>query len=108
MDNPLSKLSLDYWYQVIMVVCALVFLLCGSGLLKAFPVLPTALMSAGGFFIGMGEWINHPLQTGLLRATVYNMGGVITSHPRNNSFLGVVFVLAGLGLVAVGAYKALT
>jgi hypothetical protein len=37
MDNPLSKLSLDYWYHVLMVVCVVVFLACGSGVLKAFP-----------------------------------------------------------------------
>ena len=40
MENPLSKLALDYWYQVLMVVCVLVFLLTGAGILKEVPVAP--------------------------------------------------------------------
>ena len=102
--NPLSKLALDYWYQVLMVVCVVVFLLAGAGLLKAFPVAPTAAISAGGFFIGLGEWINHPLQTAIMRATAYQPGGVLTGHPRSNSIIGVAFVLLGVALVAVGSY----
>jgi hypothetical protein len=107
-QNPLSNLALDYWYQVLMVVCVVVFLLAGAGLLKAFPVAPTAAISAGGFFVGLGEWINHPLQTTIMRATVYEPGGVITGHPRSNSIIGVAFVLLGVALVAGGAYFIMT
>jgi len=102
--NPLSKLALDYWYQVLMVVCVVIFLLAGAGILKAFPVPPTAAISAGGFFIGLGEWINHPLQTAIMRATAYQPGGVITGHPRSNKFIGVAFVALGVALVAWGGY----
>ena len=102
--NPLSKLALDYWYQVLMVVCVVVFLLAGAGILKAFPVPPTAAISAGGFFIGLGEWINHPLQTAIMRATVFQPGGVLTGHPRNNKVIGVAFVALGVALVAYGVY----
>ena len=106
MENPLSKLSLDYWYQVLMVVCALVFLLAGAGLLPAYPVRPTAPMSAGGSFIGLGEWINHPLQVRLMHQTVLFPAGVVKGHPRSNNALGVLFVLGGVVLVGFGAYWA--
>jgi hypothetical protein len=102
--NPLSKLTLDYWYKVIMVVCVVVFLLAGVGILKAFPVPPTAAISAGGFFVGLGEWINHPLQTTIMHATAYQPGGVLTGHPRSNKTIGVAFVALGVALVAWGAY----
>lgn len=105
MENPLSKLALDYWYQVLMVVCIVVFLLAGSGVLKAFPVAPTAAISIGGFFTGLGEWINHPLQTGFLPPSIYNPGGIVTSHPRNNSPLGVAFDALGIAIICVGIYK---
>jgi hypothetical protein len=108
MDNPLSKLALDYWYQVMMVVCVVVFLLCGAGILKAFPTVPTAAISAGGFFVGLGEWINHPLQTAIMRQTAYQPGGVIKGHPRNNKPLGILFVVLGLALVVFGIYRAFT
>ena len=88
-----------------MVVCAITFLLCGSGVLKAFPVVPTAALSAGGFFVGLGEWINHPLQTAIIQPTINRVGGVITGHPRNNKPLGVAFVLLGLALIAFGLYR---
>jgi len=105
MDNPLSKLALDYWYQVLMVVSIAVFLLTGAGLLHAFPTVPTAIISLGGFFVGLGEWINHPLQTALTPPSAYYPQGVLTGHPRNSSLLGIAFVVLGLVLVGVGIYK---
>lgn len=102
--NPLAKLALDHWYQVLMVVCVVVFLLSGAGILKAFPVPPTAAISAGGFFIGLGEWINHPLQTVIMRATAYQPGSVLAGHPRSNKIIGVAFVALGIALVVYGVY----
>lgn len=99
--NPLSKLALEYWYQVIMVVSVAVFLLNGTGLLKQYPSTPTALISLGSFFIGLGEWVNHPLQTTLAH------GGIITGHPRSMSSLGVLFLITGLCLVTYGIYRLL-
>ena len=103
--NPLSKLALDYWYQVFMAVCVVIFLLVGAGTLKEFPVAATAAISAGGFFIGLGEWINHPLQTTIVHATAYQHGGVMTEYPRSNSIIGVAFVVVGVGLVGYGLYR---
>jgi hypothetical protein len=102
MDNPLSKLALDYWYQVLMVVGIVVFLLCGAGLLKAFPILPTAMLSLGCFFIGLGEWINHPQRTAI--RTVFP-AGIITGHPRSANALGIGFDLLGAGLIGFGLYR---
>lgn len=107
MDNPLSKLALDHWYQVLMVVGIVVFILAGMGVLKAFPVAPTALISLGGFLVGVGEWINHPLQTALMPATARFPGGVITGHPRSPKVIGVAFDILGLALIGIGFYKLL-
>jgi hypothetical protein len=46
--NPLSKLALDYWYKVVMVVGDAVVLRSGGGVFSAFPVGATAAISAGG------------------------------------------------------------
>ena len=107
MENPLSKLALDYWYQVLVVVSTVVFLSSGAGVLKAFPTLPTALISLGGFWIGLGEWVNHPLQTGFLPPNAYIPAGVLTSHPRRHTALGNLFLSLGLSLVGFGIYKLL-
>jgi len=104
-ENPLSKLALDYWYQVLIVVSIVVFLSSGAGALKAFPTAPTALISLGGFWIGLGEWVNHPLQTGFLPPNAYRPGGIVTSHPRRPRAAGNSFLLLGFILVASGIYK---
>lgn len=105
MDNPLSKLALDYWYKVVLVVCIAIFLLTGAGLLHTFPTVPTAIISLGGFFVGLGEWINHPLQTALVPPSAYHPPGVLKGHPRKPTLLGVAFLVFGLVLVGVGVYK---
>jgi hypothetical protein len=105
MENPVSKLALDHWYKVLMAGGLFVFLLAGAGMLKNLPTLTTATIALGVFFIGMGEWINHPLQTKLMPASLLSPGGVITGHPRAAKPIGVFFDLCGFTLVAFGAYK---
>jgi hypothetical protein len=102
MDNPLSKLALDYWYHVLMVVGIVIFLLCGAGLLKHCPTVPTAMASLGCFFFGLGEWINHPQRTAI--RTVFP-AGVITGHPRSANALGIAFDLLGAALIGFGLYR---
>ena len=105
MKNPLSKLDLDHWYHVLIVVSTVVFLSAGAGVLKAFPTAPTALISLGCLWIGLGEWKNHPLQTGFLPPNAYRRSGVLTGHPRRSSTAGNFLRLLGFILVAVGIYK---
>jgi hypothetical protein len=105
MYNPLSKLSLDYWYQVLMVVSIVVFLATGAGLLPAFPTIPTSIISLGCFFIGLGEWVNHPLQSTLIPGTFYHPAGVLSGHPRKNKSGGIAFDIFGVLLICFGLYK---
>lgn len=105
MEKLLSNLVLDYWYKVLMAVGILVFISTASGLLPKLPTAPSLLISMGVFFWGLGEWINHPLQTGLMPATAYMPAGVVTSHPRNVRPIGVIFDLVGFVLLAVGLYR---
>lgn len=99
MDNPTTKFALDHWYKVLMAAGLLVLCLAGAGLLKEFPTAATALVALGTFFIGMGEWINHPLQTRVFAR------GIATSHPRRASAAGWFFDVLGLGLLVVGLYR---
>ncbi|MCG3706409.1 hypothetical protein L5F43_07915 [Aliarcobacter butzleri] len=105
MDNLLSKLELKYWYHVVMV-SSLGFLLLSLyipfiGVENAF----VQKLSLGAFLIGLGEWINHPLQTKLYPPS-YHMptGGVTTGYPRNNSFMGILFDILGIALIIWGCF----
>jgi hypothetical protein len=106
-ENPLSKLALDYWYQVLMVVSIVVFLLSAAGVLKALPPLPTLLISLGGFWLGLGEWVNHPLQTRFYPQNVCHPDMFSEGHPRHSALLGVAFDLLGFALLGFGIYKLL-
>lgn len=108
MNNPLSKLVLDYWYKVLMVVGIVVFILSGTGLLKAFPTVPTSLIFLGIFWVGLGEWVNHPLKTSLQPRNISFPGGVLTGHPRNPKIIGVTFDFIGGALIIFGGYKYFT
>ena len=105
MENPLAKLALDHWYQALMVVGFVTFTAAGAGLLKEFPAVPTAVIALGVFFIGLGEWTNHPLQTRVMYDVADRPSGLITGHPRNVRPVGVVFDVLGCGLVVLGAYR---
>lgn len=105
MQNPLGQLSLDYWYKVLVVVGFVVFLLTGAGLMHALPTAPALLMSAGAFWVGIGEWINHPFQSYFVAATYRNPAGTLSGYPRRASVLGSLLDLLGLGLIAAGIYR---
>ncbi len=107
MDNPLSKLELKYWYHVVMV-SSIGFLLLSLyipfiGVENVF----VQKLSLGAFLIGLGEWINHPLQTALYPPS-YHMptGGITTGHPRNNKRIGILFVIIGICLIVWACFKA--
>ena len=96
MENSLAKLKLDYWYKVVILIAFSVFIANGGGYLKEYPTNPTALISLGSIFIGLGEWKNHPLQT------VLYSHGVGSSYPRKFSFIGSLLVFAGSILCWLG------
>jgi hypothetical protein len=102
----LSGLKVEQWYHVFVI-------LGGAGVVAAMTVdlkgidNPHALLIAMGFFfVGVGEWINHPLQTKLVPPNIYMRGGgKITGHPRNASLLGSLFDVLGFVLLCAGIYK---
>ncbi|WP_132703599.1 hypothetical protein [Reinekea marinisedimentorum] len=99
MSNPLQALKIDYWYKAVLVICTALLIICLTVPLQGVSNPIASLICIGGIFIGLGEWINHPLQTSV------GNGFQITGHPRRFNFLGSVFVLIGLGLVGYGVYS---
>ena len=99
MANLLDSLKIDYWYKAVLVISTGVLVVSLTVPMQAAPNGVIATISLGGLFIGLGEWINHPLRVGV------GYGYQISGHPRSNSFLGVMFVLLGLALVGYGVYK---
>lgn len=107
MDKLPTWFQLDYWYKVFVIggaagtATALVFDL------KAIDNTHALLLFLGMFFIGIGEWINHPIQTRLIPRTAFHPAGVTESHPRHPNALGTLFDLLGGALLAKALYEIL-
>ena len=101
----LPNFPIKYWYHLFIVLGIAGAAAALTVDLKGIENRHALLVSLGVLLIGIGEWINHPLQSAILPANAYRPGGVITSYPRNSSALGVAFDIAGLALFAVGLWK---
>ena len=107
MTNPLSNLKIDYWYKAVVVLSALLLVLSLTVELKGIENALAQLLFLGVLLIGIGEWINHPLQTQIVpRDAYYAPGGaILTSYKRNASLLGICFDILGFSFIAIGVYK---
>jgi Na+-transporting methylmalonyl-CoA/oxaloacetate decarboxylase beta subunit len=97
-QNPLSNLTIDYWYKLLPVIASVTLVLSLTVELQGVTNTFVQIASIGVIFIGIGEWINHPLQTKL----AYNLK--ITNRNRINTFWGNMWDVAGVGLV-IYAFK---
>ncbi len=93
-QNPLSTLKIDYWYKILPVIGTITLILGLTVDVKGVSNILVQLVSVGVIFIGIGEWINHPLQTKV------GAGFKITSYKRINTFAGNVWGLVGIGIIS--------
>jgi hypothetical protein len=100
MGDFFKNLQLDYWYKVALLASLVILVIALTTPLQVSNH-AVVLISLGGFLIGTGEWINHPLQEVVNRYQGYKVSG----HPRNNKPLGILFVALGIGLLCFGIWK---
>lgn len=93
MSNPLNNLKIDYWYKAILVIATTLLIVSLSVKMIGVPNTFVQLMSLGAIFIGIGEWINHPLQQ------ILAPGAKMTGYPRSNSILGTLFDFIGIIII---------
>ena len=97
-SNPLSNLKIDYWYKALIVIGACVLLIALSVEVKVADNTVVGLFALGAIFIGLGEWINHPLQVRIMP------GWQFEGYPRRNTVAGNSFDLLGFLFVGFGIY----
>ena len=106
MDKSLTGLKIEHWYHVLVVLGAAGAVAALSIDLKGIANAHALSLFLGVLFIGLGEWINHPLQTKLMPPNVYVPGGgIISGNPRNPSLVGSLFDLLGFILICIAIYK---
>jgi len=92
-QNPLSTLKIDCWYKILPVIGTVTLILGLTVDIKGVSNIFVQLVSVGVVFIGIGEWINHPLQTRLVP------GYKTTGYNRINTFPGNSWDIIGIGLI---------
>ena len=106
MSNPLQNLKIDYWYKAVLVVGAVALVLSLTVELKGASNSTVLLFSLSAVFIGIGEWINHPLQTVIYPPSAQFPGGLKgEGYKRSNSILGVCFIIAGVVIAGYQLWK---
>ncbi|EHD1500790.1 hypothetical protein RH702_003269, partial [Escherichia coli] len=98
--NPLKNMKIDYWYKALTVVGAALFVFNGTSFFDRYPVVPLGFLSSGIFFIGLGEWINHPLKVRFIGPGVWTRG-----YNRSSCALGIIFDILGCFLIVTGVVK---
>lgn len=59
-----------------------------------------ALIAVGSLLFGFGQWVNHPVQTGI------GHGYITTGYPRSSKPFGLLLEGLGLLVIAIGIYRA--
>lgn len=100
-QNPFPTLKIDYWYKLLPILGAIGLILSLTVNVKVADNLTVLLVSVGIICVGIGEWINHPLQTQV------GVGFKITSYNRKNKLSGNLWDLLGLVVMvyAIWAYS---
>lgn len=97
-DNFLSNLKIDYWYKILPVIGCFLIIISLTVDVKVFDNITVFLLGLGVICVGIGEWINHPLQT----AVGHNC--IITSYNRLNKLSGNVWDFIGFFVMVVSLY----
>jgi hypothetical protein len=103
MASGLENLKLDKWYMVLIAggLAALVTSIAASN--NTF-----AVLALGVFFIGIGEWKNHPERTAIVdQSHGFPALGKLTITTRQASVLGWAFNLIGIACLSIGLYRLL-
>lgn len=89
MENPLKNLIIDYWYKAILVVGATLLIVAFTFELQADNK-DVQMLGFGLIMVGVGEWINHPLQTVVLPPSVSMPAGIAKGHPWRAKPTGII------------------
>jgi hypothetical protein len=107
MADPLARLKLKAWYHALVAIS-------GAGIIASLTIQTKGitngqalLIFGGGFFIGVGEWINHPLKMTVLPPdNQRGISGMETrSWLRHPQPIGSILDILGFVLIGISIYK---
>lgn len=101
MASGLENLKLDKWYTVLIAAGLMALVASIAANNNTF-----AALALGVFFIGIGEWKNHPERQAFVdQSHGFPEPGKLTITTRAASPLGWAFILIGIVALAIGFYR---
>jgi len=101
-----SNLKLDTWYKVFVYLGGLVLIISLFVEVKGIANTQLQLLSAGFFFIGIGEWKNYKVQSWIKPPNVYTgPTAFIQGSIRKPDLVGIILDITGLVLIVLGVYS---
>jgi hypothetical protein len=67
-----------------------------------------ALIGLGVGVFGIGEWVQHPLQSYIEQGRFMVPTMLATAYPRRPKVFGIILNCVGLALILIGLYRFLT
>lgn len=105
MESLLSKLKLEHWWHVVTAISAALLGLSLTVPMVGVENATVQLASLGGLLLGIGEWMNHPVQEELVPPEPGRPWGKLTGHPYSPCVAGVLLDIAALACFAYAVYR---
>ncbi len=101
-----QNLKIDTWYKVFVYLGGVVLVISLFVEVKGITNTQLQLLSAGCFFIGIGEWKNHKVEVWTKPPNVYTGPAALIQVPiRKADMIGIILDVVGLVLIIFGGWN---
>ena len=101
-----KDLKLDSWYKVFVYIGGAVLVFSVFVDVKGITNTQLQLLAGGIFFLGIGEWKNHKVETWIKPPNAYTgPAAYISATVRKPDFVGIIFDLMGFVLFILGVWN---
>ncbi len=101
-----KSLKLDTWYKVFVYLGGIFLTVSFFLEVKGITNWQLQLLAGGIFFLGVGEWKNHKVLSGIKPPNVYTgPAALVSTTVRKPDFFGLFFDFVGLALLGLGVWS---
>jgi hypothetical protein len=103
-----KNFKIDIWYKAVMYLGAVVFVISLFSPVKGLTNSQVQLLSGGAFLLGLGEWKNHKVISGIKPPNAYTgPAAFIQTTVRSADFIGLLLDGGGIVLILLAIWRIL-
>jgi len=104
-SNILRNLKIDTWYKAFVYLGGLVLTISFFVEAKGITNTQLQLLSAGVFFVGIGEWKNRKILAYMKPSNAYGPAALFQKPIRKPDLVGILFDIIGVFLIILGTWS---